>query len=220
MSGHSHAKNVKRTKDANAQKKSFSFAKISKNITLLAKQGSPALKTMIEKAKKENMPKDSIEKAIKRGTGELKDEVNLEAFTLEAYGPEGTALIAEGITDNKNRTISEFKMIINKYGGKPAESGSVKWLFDKLGVIRTNYSEELELQAIDLGALDVKKENNSIIILVSLDNIDNFKDNFDISLEWVAKEYINISNKEKIDSLVKELESSEDIEQVFVNTKL
>jgi len=220
MSGHSHAKNVKRTKDANAQKRSFSFAKISKNITLLAKQGSPALKTMIEKAKKENMPKDSIEKAIKRGTGELKDEVNLEAFTLEAYGPEGTALIAEGITDNKNRTIAEFKMIINKYGGKPAEPGSVKWLFDKLGVIRTNYSEELELQAIDLGALDVKKENNSIIILVSLDNIDNFKDNFDISLEWVAKEYINISNKEKIDSLVKELELSEDIEQVFVNTKL
>ncbi|MDD4062553.1 MAG: YebC/PmpR family DNA-binding transcriptional regulator [Candidatus Pacebacteria bacterium] len=220
MSGHSHAKNVKKIKDLNAKKRSTSFTKISRNITLLAKQGSPGLKTMIEKAKKENMPKDSIEKAIKRGTGELKDGVSLEEFTLEAYGPEGTAIIAEGITDNKNRTIADFRSIINERGGKPAEAGSVKWLFDKLGVVHTKYDESTELWAIDSGALDIKRENDDLAIFISLDNTDQFRDKFDVSLEWVAKEYINISNTDEILSLIDELESSEDIERVFVNTKL
>lgn len=138
MSGHSHSKTIKHRKDTVDAKRGKIFSKISRLISVAAKEKggdietNPKLKLAIEKAKEVNMPKDNIEKAIKRGTGQL-EGVKMEEFIYEAYGPAGTALIIEGITDNKNRTLAEIKYILSRFGGKLANSGSVKYLFDKKG---------------------------------------------------------------------------------------
>lgn len=135
MSGHSHFSSIKHKKDAEDKKRGRVFSKISKMITLAAKKSGDQetniqLRAAIEKAKKANMPKDNIEKSIKRGSGGVEGK-KLEEFTYEAYGPNGTALIIEGITDNKNRTLSEVKNILNQHNAKLAEIGSVRYLFLK-----------------------------------------------------------------------------------------
>jgi len=136
MSGHSHSKTIKHRKDAVDAKRGKIFSKMSRLISVAAKdkggdpETNPKLKLAIEKARGTNMPKDNIEKAIKRGTGQL-EGVKMEEFVYEAYGPAGTALIIEGITDNKNRTLAEIKHILSRFSGKLANSGSVKYLFDK-----------------------------------------------------------------------------------------
>ena len=136
MSGHSHSKTIKHRKDAVDAKRGKIFSKISRLISVAAKEKggdtetNPKLKLAIEKAREANMPKENIERAIKRGTGQL-EGVKMEGFTYEAYGPAGIALIIEGITDNKNRTLAEIKHILSRFGGKLANSGSVKYLFDK-----------------------------------------------------------------------------------------
>jgi len=138
MSGHSHSKTIKHRKDAVDAKRGKIFSKISRLISVAAKEKggdpetNPKLKLAIEKAREANIPKDNIEKAIKRGTGQI-EGVKIEEFTYEAYGPAGVALIIEGITDNKNRTLAEIKHILSRFGGKLANSGSVKYLFDKKG---------------------------------------------------------------------------------------
>ena len=136
MSGHSHSKTIKHRKDAVDAKRGKIFSKISRLISVAAKEKggdtetNPKLKLAIEKAREANMPKENIERAIKRGTGQLKG-VKMEEFMYEAYGPAGVALIIEGITDNKNRTLAEIKHILSRFGGKLANTGSVKYLFDK-----------------------------------------------------------------------------------------
>lgn len=136
MSGHSHARTVKHKKDIEDKKRGKIFSKISRLIILAVKEKgkdpeiNPQLRLAIEKAKEFNVPKDNVEKAIKRGAGELEGE-KLEEFIYEAYGPAGTALIIEGITDNKNRTLSEIKNTLAKHEGKLAQAGNVKYLFEK-----------------------------------------------------------------------------------------
>lgn len=226
MAGHSHAKNVKRTKDADAKKRSLVFAKIGRNISLLAKYGNidsnPALRSMIKKAKEMNVPKDNIEKAIKKGTGELKG-CNLEEFLFEAYGPEGIAIIVEGITDNKNRSIAKFKKILNNHKGKMVEPGSVKWLFQRKGLIvitDKNY-DEAGLIAIELGAEDVK-ENKIITKAEDLEKIrkdlTDRKFKVESSLIWIPTTPIEI-NEKKIEKMIEELNSNEDIQKIYLNIK-
>jgi len=143
MSGHSHAKTVKRVKDAEDKKRGKAFSKIARVIIFAAKEGGGdpgsnyKLKMAIDQARQVNMPKENIERAIKKGTGELTGE-KLEQFVFEAYGPEKTAIIIEGITDNKNRSLSEIKQILNQHNGKLAGAGSVKWLFERKGTITVN----------------------------------------------------------------------------------
>lgn len=138
MSGHSKWSTIKHKKATTDARRGKVFSKISRLISVAAKEKggdpetNPKLKLAIEKAKGANMPKDNIEKAIKRGTGQL-EGVKMEEFIYEAYGPAGVALIIEGITDNKNRTLAEIKYILNRFSGKLANSGSVKYLFDKKG---------------------------------------------------------------------------------------
>ena len=138
MSGHSHSRTIKHRKDAVDAKRGKIFSKISGLIIMAAKEKggdpetNPKLKLAIEKAKAVNMPKDNIERAIKRGAGQL-EGANIEEFIYEAYGPAGAALIIEGITNNKNRTLAEIKHTLNRFGGKLAETGSVKYLFDRKG---------------------------------------------------------------------------------------
>ena len=233
MAGHSHAKNVKRTKDADAKKRSLIFAKIGKNISLLAKQGgevevNPALRTMVEKAREMNVPKDNIEKAIKKGTGE-KGSVNLEEFLFEAYGPGGIALIVEGITDNKNRSLAEFKKILNSHGGRMAEPGSVKWLFNRKGLVVLNCDrcEEAELLAIESGAEDIKKNDSLLKIITRPEETDKIKKVFDnrdateSSLIWLPTAPIEIdeNDKKRAAKMFEELDSNEDIQEIYSNMK-
>ena len=138
MSGHSHFSSIKHKKAIEDKKRGKIFSKISRMIIMAVKEKgkdpetNTQLRTAIEKAKEFNMPKDNVERAIKRGAGEVGGE-KLEEFTYEAYGPSGIALIIEGITDNKNRTLSEVKQILGRYNGKLADTGSVKYLFEKKG---------------------------------------------------------------------------------------
>src|SRR3989344_6169323 len=133
MSGHSHLKTVAATKNANDAKKGKIFSKMGRVITIAAKEkgGDPAknakLKAVIEKAKEFNMPKENIERAIKKGTGELAGEA-LEEVSFEGLGQGGLAVIIEGITDNKNRTLGEIKGILGQYEGKVAGEGAVRWM--------------------------------------------------------------------------------------------
>jgi YebC/PmpR family DNA-binding regulatory protein len=135
MSGHSHAKTVARTKGAEDAKRSAAFSKMTRLISVAARDGgdpasNPKLRVAIDQARQVNMPKENIERAIKKGTGELEGE-NLEEFTFEALGPGGIALIIEGITDNKNRSLGDVKQILNQHQGKLAGEGSVKWMFER-----------------------------------------------------------------------------------------
>jgi len=134
MAGHSHARNVKRVKDTEDKKKSLLFSRIAKEISLTAKEkggdveSNPTLKSLVEKARNMNVPQENIQRAIKKGTGELKGEV-LESFLIEAYGPGNVALVVEGITDNRNRSLSEIKSILSNHQGKMTEPGGVRWIF-------------------------------------------------------------------------------------------
>ena len=148
MSGHSHWAGIKHKKEITDQKRGKIFSKMAKLIEIAARKGgdpnmNPSLRLVIEKARSVNMPNDNIERAIKKGSGENK-EGQLEEVAYEAYGPHGAALIIEAITDNRNRTLSEIKHILNTFNGKLAETGSVKYLFDrKEGAWIPNYSIEI-----------------------------------------------------------------------------
>jgi len=236
MAGHSHWKNVKRTKDSESKKRSLAFSKIGRVISLAAKEGggeiekNPTLKNIIEKAKKMNIPKENIEKAIKKGTGELKND--LQEFIFESYGPGGIAIIIEGITDNINRTYAEFKRIITQYNGKIAEPGSVKWMFDRKGLIKLKYQknvESVEMIIIDSGAQDFEKENGNFIVYTDPEDLDRVKNyieskNLEIDLSflsWKAKDKIKIENsdKEKLIKLLENLSDNEDVQKIYSNLK-
>lgn len=138
MSGHNKWSSIKHKKAITDAKRGKNFSKISRLISIAAKEKGPSpednpkLRMAIEKAREANMPKDNVEKAIKKGSGQL-DGVQIEEILYEAYGPSGTALIISGITDNKNRAVAEIRHILTKYNGKMAQVGSVKYMFDKEG---------------------------------------------------------------------------------------
>lgn len=157
MSGHSHAKTVKRVKEAGDKKRSQIFSKMAKLISIAAREGggspdfNPRLRTAIEKAKGFDLPADNIERAIKKGTGALED-LKLQEVLFEAYGPSGTAFIIEGITDNKNRTLGEIKQILNRHEAKLIGEGGLRWMFErraKDGSLEWVPKQEVEVSARD-----------------------------------------------------------------------
>ncbi len=231
MAGHSHFKNIKRKKEQEDRKKSSDFSKISRLILSAVRekgkdpQVNLALKQAIEKAKSADMPKENIEKAIKRGSGEG-DEGKLEYFLLEAYGPENTAFIIEGNTDNKNRTIGEIKEILKKYNGKIADPGAVKWLFDQKGIIEieNNNKEETILKLIESGVEDIVKKDDIIFAYVAVNELENIKtiiqkEKIDIlasCLGWVAKATI-IPKANNYKELLTALQNNDSVEEVYIN---
>ena len=233
MSGHSHWATVKHGKEINDKKRSKIFSKMSILITLAAKNGgdpdmNAALRMTIEKAKKENMPKDSIEKAIKRGTGELLGET-LEEFTFEVYGPDKSAIIITGITTNKNRILNEIKIILNNNNAKLASEGSVKWQFEEKGIIiiRPEDAEKAELKIIDSGAEDFSEQGELLEIYTAPENLDIVKTNIEKDFEteaanlgWVAKEKIKLEKLDKIGKLLSALDDNDDVQEVYTNIKL
>ncbi len=230
MSGHSHFHNIKLKKGAEDAKKSKLFSKLSKEISIAAKEGgsdinfNPKLRNVVDKAKAINMPNDSIDKAIKRGSGEL-EGATFEEFLMEAYGPDGMAVLIEGITDNKNRSINEIKLLVSQKGGKVVNEGAIKWMFERKGVIGITdiaSKEEAELSAIEAGAEDIEWEEDNLIVYTKPEEmeqvrkkLESFKIDF-ANLDWVAKEKISV-DEEKCNDFIEAIEDHDDVSNVYTN---
>src|SRR3982750_1885879 len=169
MAGHSKWAGIKHKKAIVDAKRGKLFTKLARAITVAAKEGggdpegNPPLALAVQKAKDASMPKDNIERAIAKGTGEGADADALEAVLYEGYGPGGVALLVEALTDNRNRTGSEVRHTFSKHGGNLGEPGSVAWQFDKKGTVVVDadrYSEDDLMVAIDAGAEDVAQDEN------------------------------------------------------------
>ncbi len=239
MSGHSHAKTVMATKMANAAKKGKAFSKWAKIITIAAKEGggdptkNSKLRTVLEQVKAFNMPKENIERAIKKGTGELASDEQLVEVSYEAFGPGGIALIIDGITDNSNRTLGEVKSILSQNGGKMAGEGSVRWMFELKGAIIVSSEgkpqEALEEVAIEAGADDIRRSGENIIIYTAAGDLETVKKALEekqlkvesARLEQVAKEEVAISETEKSQALrlFEALDENDAVNDVYSNLK-
>lgn len=242
MSGHSHWKTVKYRKAITDSKRSKIFSKISRMLTVAARQGgdieaNPTLRLAVDKAKEENMSADTVEKAIKRGTGEL-EGVRLEEFLFEAYGPGKIAIMIEGITDNKNRTLADIKQILSQHRGKLADTGSVQWLFERKGAITISPKpearspkdkERLELLAIEAGAEDIYWHDDLLDVYVKPEGLEKVKNNLEnqgveaesVSLDWTAKETIELAGKDKevCQSLFEALDDNEAVQEIYSNLR-
>jgi YebC/PmpR family DNA-binding regulatory protein len=236
MSGHSHFHNIKIKKGAEDAKRSKIFSKLSKEISVAAKDGgsdttfNAKLRSVVEKAKAMNMPADSIDKAVKKGSREL-EGFTYEEFLLEAYGPGGSAIIIEGITDNKNRSFGELKLIINQKGGKTVNEGGIKWMFEKKGVISidsTNKNkEDLELTAIEAGAEDIEWQEDTLYLYVKSEELEKTKKSLEekglklesTALEWVPNENLSVDDatREKFEKFFESLDEHDDVQNIYTN---
>ncbi|MFH1180846.1 MAG: YebC/PmpR family DNA-binding transcriptional regulator [bacterium] len=246
MSGHSHAKTIKHQKEITDQKRGQIFSKMARVISVAVKEGGAStesnykLRMAIEQAKNFNMPKENVERAIKRAEGGQEEE-GLEEILFEAYGPEGIAIIIEGITDNKNRALGEIKQTLNQYGGKLVAEGAVKWMFERKGVITINSQppapdpqmksrEELEMSAIEAGAQDVVWRNDILEIYTKPEELEKTRKGLeekgikseDSSLEWVPKEEIDAEKraKESCQKLFGALDELESVQNIYSNLKI
>jgi len=238
MSGHSHWAGIKHKKGIEDAKRGNVFGKLAKMISVAARDhggdpgSNPRLRIAIEKAREANMPNENVERAIKRGTGEI-EGLKFEQITLEIVGPDGLAILAETITDNKNRTLSEIKRILSMHNAKLASEGSVKWMFNQKGVIALNGArrdrEELELQAIDAGAEDISWNENTLLIYTAPEKIETVKQNLEqqnlavesSAIEWVALNPIAPSTEQhaKLENLFSALDDYEDVQEIYSNVK-
>ncbi|MEE8329241.1 MAG: YebC/PmpR family DNA-binding transcriptional regulator [Thermodesulfovibrionia bacterium] len=238
MSGHSKWSQIKHKKANVDVKKGKLFSKISRELSVSAKTGggnpemNSRLRFAIEKAKDANMPADNIKRSILKGTGELPGTA-YEETAYEGYGPGGVALMLEVLTDNKNRTVSELRHIMSRYGGSMGEAGCVAWIFDKKGYIlidkKTIDEDNLMSIALDAGAEDIKndpEEENYEIITAPEDikNVKEFLEKKNIALNLsevtlIPKNYVKLGTKdaEKMLKLMGALEEHDDIQNVYAN---
>ena len=234
MSGHSKWATTKRAKSAIDAKRGNLFTKLSKNITIAARSGADPesnfkLRIAIDKARNYNMPKDNIERAVKRASG-VGGENNIENLLYEAYGPDGVAILIEAITDNKNRAVANLKHTLSKYDGSLAGSGSVLWMFDIRGEIvlqKTSLNEQEELQIIEMGVVDLINEDPVKIITESND-LEKIKNNlqssgFEISsseIVYVAKNKVEVKDSEKLIKLLDEIDEMDDVNNIHLNANI
>jgi len=236
MSGHSHWSTIKFKKEVMDSKRSKVFSKLAKEITIAARDGgsdmtfNPRLRTVVDKAKDSNMPSDNIDKAIKKGAGEL-EGCTYEEFSIEAYGPDGTALIIDGITDKKTRSLGEIKLILNQKGGKMVEGGGIKWMFDKKGIILIDKNikskEDLEILAIESGADNFDFDEEYMTVYTKPEELDKVRGFFidngikpkEANLEWVAKEPLEGTpeTQEKFQKLYEALDDHDDVQNIYTN---
>jgi YebC/PmpR family DNA-binding regulatory protein len=236
MSGHSKWSTIKRKKGAADAKRGKIFTKIIKEITLAARlgggdpDGNARLRTAILAAKMENMPKDNIERAIKKGTGEG-GTVVYEEVTYEGYGPGGVAVFVEVTTDNRNRTVAEIRHIFSKHGGNLAENGAVSWIFAKKGSIlidKNTVDEDKLMEAVlDAGAEDIREEENEFELITSPGAFDTVRKALeDAGIKYLeAKVGMIPQNTVKLDGdkavsmlkLMEKMEDNDDVQNVYAN---
>ena len=237
MSGHSHWAGIKQRKGVNDAKKANVFTKYGRLITIAAKQGGGnpdhnfSLRLAIDQARSVNMPKDTIERAIKKGTGELKDGTEIEEVIYEGYGPGNIAMLIKTATDNRNRTFSEIKSLFTKGGGKLASEGSVKFMFKQVGSIEILNEEkkinEIEMAAIEAGAEDIISEKDVITVYTRVGDLQKVKETLEkagIKIENAGLVYIPLqkteispNNKNSYDNLLEKLEDHDDVQEIFDN---
>lgn len=236
MSGHSKWSTIKRKKGAADAKRGKLFTKLIKEISVAAKfgggdpEGNPRLRTAIAAAKAENMPKENIERAIKKGTGEL-GGVSYEELTYEGYGPGGVAIIVEVLTDNKNRTIADIRNSFSKHNGNLGESGCVSWMFTLRGLIlfdQGKVDEERLIEVVlDAGAEDVREREGEFEVITDPPQFEDVKRaTQDAGLEYSFAEVTMIPQStvrllgkeaEQMLRLMERLEDSDDIQRVYAN---
>jgi YebC/PmpR family DNA-binding regulatory protein len=236
MSGHNRWSKIKHKKGASDAKKSKVWTKVIKEITVSARSGgdpngNPRLRAAVDKARAANMPNDTIDRAIKKGTGEL-EGVSYEEFNFEAYGPGGTAILLEIMTDNRNRTTGEIRSLLTKNNGNLGSSGSVAYLFKKLGTVvyeKSSVSEDKVTEAaIELGADDVKSDDESISVITEPKEFERIRDGLKaaglpdpVSAEvtMVSQNKVHLTGREAEVALklLDALEDSDDVQNVYSN---
>lgn len=236
MSGHNKWSQIKHKKAKEDAKRGAAFTKVVKEIMVAAKEGGgdPAtnarLRTLVEKAKDVNMPLDNITRAIKKGTGELPG-VTYEQITYEGYGPHGSAVIVDTLTDNKNRTVAELRRLFAQKGGSLAETGSVSWMFEKMGVININATGKTEddiVNAIlDFNIIDVKTNDTFITVYTDPKELDMVTKALKAipvqvessELEWVAKSPLALPDDQSngVMDFLSALQDHDDVQEVYAN---
>jgi YebC/PmpR family DNA-binding regulatory protein len=240
MSGHSHWATIRRKKGAADAKRGAAFTRLAREITMAARSGGGDpdnnihLAYAIEKARAGNMPKDNIERAIKRGTGDDKDGSIIEEITFEGYGPHGAALMIDCVTDNRNRTIAELRHTFSRSGGNMAEAGAVGWQFDRKSYFsfpasQMSYDKAFEL-AIEAGADDVQQDEDSVEIIGPVESFKKIGDALkaagvtpdEAGLRLIAKQELDLSVDATLSvlRLIEAIEDLDDVQDVFHNVKL
>ena len=237
MSGHSKWSTIKRKKGAADAKRGKIFTKIIKEITLAARlgggdpDGNARLRTAILAAKDENMPKDNIERAIKKGVGEIGGAARGEETIYERYGPGGVALLVEVLTDNKNRTVAEIRHILSKHGGNLGENGCVAWMFDKKGSLLVNKSDidedALMELALEAGADDVREEEHEFEVITSPGAFETVRRAIEqrgikllsASIGMIPQNTVQLeaARAEQMIKLMEKLEDNDDVQNVYAN---
>jgi len=236
MSGHSHFAGIKHRKGINDAKRAKIFTKLAKPITIAAQEGGGnpdtnfKLRMAIDKAREFNMPKDNIERAIKRGTGDGKGE-QMQEIIYEAKGPGNVLMLIKTTTDNRNRTVSEIKAILNKLDGKMGEAGSSMWNFEQAGSIYAEADgksmDEIELMAIDAGAKDTKLEEKSLYIFTEPKDLQKVKDALEknrvkileAGLDYLPKSTVELDENARLDyeKLLEALDDQDDVDEIYDN---
>jgi YebC/PmpR family DNA-binding regulatory protein len=232
MSGHSHAKTIKHQKDITDKKRGQAFSKMARVISVAVKEGGANPETNA----KLHMPKENVERAIARGAGPSEGE-KLEEVSFEAYGPGGVAVIIDGITDNKNRTLGEVKQILNQNNGKLVGEGAVRWMFERKGAIVISLksqnlnlkTDELELMAIEAGAEDIYRHDDSIDVYTKQEELEKVRKALEdrgvkiesASLDWVAKELTDVNERdgEACQKLFDALDDNDAVQDIYSNLK-
>ncbi|MDA3897359.1 MAG: YebC/PmpR family DNA-binding transcriptional regulator [Desulfobacteraceae bacterium] len=240
MSGHSKWANIKHKKGAEDAKRGKVFTKVVKEIIVAARFGggdpgtNPRLRTVLLKAKACNLPKDNIDRAIKKGIGDL-DDVNYEENSYEGYGPGGVAVLVDSLTDNKNRTVADVRHIFSKYNGNLGENGCVGWMFDKKGWFSVAKSdadeEELMMTALDAGAEDVKDDDDdNFEIITAPEDFEAVKTALesasvsivDSEVTMLPQNYVSLEGKdaETMMKLMEALDDNDDVQKVYTNADI
>ncbi len=236
MSGHNKWSTIKHKKGAADAKRGKIFSKIIKEISIAARMGggdadgNPRLRTALNAARMANMPKENVDRAIKRGTGEL-EGVNYEEITYEGYGPGGVAVLAEALTDNKNRTVAEIRHIFDKYNGNLGETGCVNWIFEKKGMIvipLTGLTEDEVMElALENGAQDVSAEEDTFEITTAPTDFEAVRKAVEdkgwkieeAEITMIPQNSVKLEGKkaEQMLKMMDALDDHEDLQKVYAN---
>jgi YebC/PmpR family DNA-binding regulatory protein len=240
MAGHSKWANIKRRKGAQDAKRGKIFTKVLKEIMVAARvsggdpEASPRLRSAIAAAKAENVPKDNIERAIKKGSGEL-EGVSYEEITYEGYGPGGVAILVDCMTDNRVRTVADVRHFFSKSGGNLGENGCVSWMFDKKGSILISKGNITEEQLMDLaleaGAEDVLEQDNEFQVFTAPEDFDSVRESLEKSKLAIVQATVTMIPKNTLDvtdekvarqllKLLENLEDHDDVQNVFANFEI